>query len=207
MQSVISETILGNTVCSKQILCCFWWLDMIWKPPTMIDWRTIHIYSLASPLPSFRILSHCSASVLTILHPERLTYPISNNGIWLIYQSIKFDFLFRPANKSSSIQNNWSKLFGVKVHPKIDKKQLTKVSVAVLFSNSKWEEQQENNEYHHRKWNFVVGCVMSILCEAIRVKAICYFDIDFLSGCIQAHDSWNLFKCSGNMLNMFHCSL
>ena len=74
------------------------------------------------------------------------------------------------------------------------KKQLKKVCVAVLFSNSKWEEQLDNKLISPKE--------VKLWCEVRDVntlwgpesKSYKLFDINFLSGCIQAHGRWIFFS-------------
>ena len=75
--------------------------------------------------------------------------------------------------------------------------------VAVLFSNSKWEDNK-----------LVSPQEMKLRCRICDVntlwgpesKSYKLFDINFLSGCIQAYGWWILFKFSGKFQDMFNGS-
>ena len=79
--------------------------------------------------------------------------------------------------------------------------------VAVLFSNSKWKEQQDNKLKSPQEVKLCCGIRDVNTLWAPESKSYKLFDINFLSGCMQAYGGLILFKFSGKFQNVSNGSL
>ena len=85
-----------------------------------------------------------------------------------------------------------------------ENKQLKKKCTAVIFNDSKWEEQQDNKLILTQEVKLRCGIRDVNTLWGPESKSYKLFDKQFSSGCIQDYGRWILFKFSGKFQKMFN---